>query len=104
MDFKTILETLPTIDHLTGLNVLDGETVIHHIPAVAGKLGSLRVYNALAQQFNSKLDRTSAEKGLEIFAEHTADAKANPGKHPNIDLLLAVIDENKNYQLVPIFA
>lgn len=104
MDFKTILETLPTIDHLTGLNVLDGETVIHHIPAVAGKLGSLRVYNALAQQFNGKLDRTSAEKGLEIFAEHTADAKANPGKHPNIDLLLAVIDENKNYQLVPIFA
>ncbi|WP_273381989.1 DUF2322 family protein [Actinobacillus porcinus] len=104
MDFKTILETLPTIDHLTGLNVLDGETVIHHIPAVAGQLGSLRVYNALAQQFNGKLDRTSAEKGLEIFAEHTADAKANPGKHPNIDLLLAVIDENKNYQLVPIFA
>lgn len=104
MDFKTILETLPTIDHLTGLNVLDGETVIHHIPAVAGKLGSLRVYNALAQQFNGKLDRTSAEKGLEIFAEHTADAKANPGKHPNIDLLLAVIDENKNYQLVSIFA
>lgn len=104
MDFKTILETLPTIDHLTGLNVLDGETVIHHIPAVAGKLGSLRVYNTLAQQFNGKLDRTSAEKGLEIFAEHTADAKANPGKHPNIDLLLAVIDENKNYQLVPIFA
>lgn len=104
MDFKTILETLPTIDHLTGLNVLDGETVIHHIPAVAGKLGSLRVYNALAQQFNGKLDRTSAEKGLEIFAEHTADAKVNPGKHPNIDLLLAVIDENKNYQLVPIFA
>lgn len=104
MDFKTILETLPTIDHLTGLNVLDGETVIHHIPAVAGKLGSLRVYNALAQQFNGKLDRTSAEKGLEIFVEHTADAKANPGKHPNIDLLLAVVDENKNYQLVPIFA
>lgn len=104
MGFKTILETLPTIDHLTGLNVLDGETVIHHIPTVAGKLGSLRVYNALAQQFNGKLDRTSAEKGLEIFAEHTADAKANPGKHPNIDLLLAVIDENKNYQLVPIFA
>lgn len=104
MDFKTILETLPTIDHLTGLNILDGETVIHHIPAVAGKLGSLRVYNALAQQFNGKLDRTSAEKGLEIFAEHTADAKVNPGKHPNIDLLLAVVGENKNYQLVPIFA
>lgn len=104
MDFKTILDTLPTIEHLSGLNVLDGETVIHHIPAVAEKLGSLRVYNALAQQFNGKLDRTSAEKGLEIFAEHTVDAKVNVGKHPNIDLLLDVIAENKTYQLQPILA
>lgn len=104
MDFKTILDTLPTIEHLSGLNVLDGKTLIHHIPAVAGKLGSLRVYNALAQQFNGKLDRTSAEKGLEIFAEHTVDAKVNVGKHPNIDLLLDVIAENKTYQLQPILA
>ena len=104
MDFKTILETLPQIEQLSGLNVLDGETVIHHIPAVAGKLGSLRVYNALVQQFNGKLDRTSAQKGLEIFAEHTADAQANPGKHPNIDLLFTVISENKTYQLQPILA
>jgi len=69
MDFKTILETLPSIDHLSGLTILDNGTVIHHIPAVAGKLGSLRVYNALAQEFNGKLDRTSAQKGLQLFAE-----------------------------------
>ena len=35
MNFKDILETLPTIDHLTGLDVLNGETVIHHIPVAA---------------------------------------------------------------------
>lgn len=104
MDFKTILNTLPTIDHLSGLNVLDGEQVIHHIPAVAGKLGSLRVYFALARQFNGKLDRTSAVKGLELFAEHTSDAKANPGKHPNIDLLCQVINEDLVYLLQPVTA
>lgn len=27
MNFKDILETLPSIDHLTGLDVLNGETV-----------------------------------------------------------------------------
>ena len=43
MDFKTVLDTLPPIDHLSGLTILDNGTVIHHIPAVAGKLGSLRV-------------------------------------------------------------
>ena len=99
MDFKTILETLPSIDHLSGLTILDNGTVIYHIPAVAGKLGSLRVYNALAQEFNGKLDRTSAQKGLQLFAEHTQDARENAGKHPNIDLLLRVIEQDLCYQI-----
>ena len=67
MNFKDILETLPSIEHLTGLDVLNGETVIHHIPAAPGKLGSLRLYNALAEKFNGKLDRTSAQQGIEWF-------------------------------------
>ncbi|MDY2796122.1 DUF2322 family protein [[Pasteurella] aerogenes] len=100
MDFKTILDSLPSIDHLQGLDVISNGNVIHHIPAIQGKLGSLRVYHALTQQFNGKLDRTCAEKGLQLFAEHTEDAKQNPGKHPNIDLLLRVIAENLEYQLI----
>ncbi|HDR1021274.1 TPA: DUF2322 family protein [Pasteurella multocida] len=101
MDFKTILDTLPSIEHLSGLAVMNGDTQVHHIPAIAGKLGSLRVYNALAVEFNGKLDRTSAQKGLQLFAEHTEDAKLNAGKHPNIDLLFHIIENNLNYQLVP---
>ena len=102
MNFKDILETLPTIDHLTGLDVLNGETVIHHIPAAPGKLGSLRLYNALAEKFNGKLDRTSAQQGIEWFAEHVEDAKQNPGNHPNIDLLFKVVAEELNYSLIPL--
>ena len=102
MNFKDILETLPTIDHLTGLDVLNGEAVIHHIPAAPGKLGSLRLYNALAEKFNGKLDRTSAQQGIEWFAEHVEDAKQNPGKHPNIDLLFKVIEEELSYSLMPL--
>ena len=102
MNFKDILETLPSIDHLTGLDVLNGETVIHHIPAAPVKLGSLRLYNALAEKFNGKLDRTSAQQGIEWFAEHVEDAKQNPGKHPNIDLLFKVVAEELNYSLIPL--
>lgn len=94
MNFSEILNTLPSIDHLSGLNVKQHGEVIHHIPAVQGKLGSLRLYNALAEKFNGKLDRTSAQQGIEWFAEHVEDAKANPGKHPNIDLLFNVIEKN----------
>ena len=46
MNFKDILETLPSIEHLTGLDILNGETVIHHIPAAPGKLGSLQIGRA----------------------------------------------------------
>lgn len=102
MNFKDILETLPSIEHLTGLDVLNGEIVIHHIPAAPGKLGSLRLYNALAEKFNGKLDRTSAQQGIEWFAEHVEDAKLNPGKHPNIDLLFKVVSEELSYSLVPL--
>ena len=102
MNFKDILETLPSIEHLTGLDVLNGETVIHHIPAAPGKLGSLRLYNALAEKFNGKLDRTSAQQGIEWFAEHVEDAKQNPGKHPNIYLLFKVVAEELNYSLIPL--
>lgn len=99
MTFNEILSMLPTIEGVKGIEVLDSDKVIHQIPAVEGKLGSLRVYNALAEQFAEKLDRQSAEQGLIWFAEHTADAKANPGKHPNIDLLLKVIAQNLQYRL-----
>ena len=102
MNFKEILETLPSIEHLTGLDVLNGEAVIHHIPAAPGKLGSLRLYHALAEKFNGKLDRTSAQQGIEWFAEHVEDAKQNPGKHPNIDLLFKVVAEELNYSLIPL--
>ena len=99
MTFNDNLATLAAVDHLSGLNVLNehGE-VIHHIPAVAGKLGSLKLYYALAQQFDGQLNAIAATQGLVWFAEHVADAAANPGKHPNVDLLVLVQAENKPYR------
>lgn len=100
MQFKDYLATFPAIEHLSALNVLNADhQVIHTIPAVEGKLGSLKLYHALAVQFQNKLDATAAEAGLIWFAEHVADAKANPGKHPNIDLLLQVIEKQQQFTL-----
>ena len=99
MTFNEILVALPTIEHLSEINILENGKQVHQIPAAPGKLGSLRVYNALAEEFNGKLDRTSAQKGLQLFAEHTQDARENVGKHPNIDLLLRVIEQDLCYQI-----
>lgn len=104
MNFQDNLSAMPDISHLSGLDILDAQgKVLHHIPAVQGKLGSLKLYNALAQKFDNRLD-PAAERGLFLFAEHTADARANPGKHPNIDLLFKVKTENLVLQLRPVEA
>jgi len=42
--------------------------------------------------------------GVEWYAEHTADARAFPGKHPNIDRLLAWAQGSVAYTLKAIAA
>lgn len=100
MQFKDYLATFSSIEHLAGLNVLNAEgDVVHTIPAIEGKLGSLKLYFALAEQFSYRLNAQSAEQGVIWFAEHVEDAKLNPGKHPNIDLLFKVIEQNLDFTL-----
>lgn len=105
MSFQDNLATLPAIDHLSGLNVCNSDgSVIHHIPAAPGKLGSLKLYHALAVEFGGVLNTAAAERGLTLFAEHVADAEAHPGKHPNIDLLFQVQQQNLSLKLQPVDA
>lgn len=46
----------------------------------------------------------AAKKGLELYAEHTEDAQAHPGKHPNIDRLIALVAEKKTLRIKHVFA
>lgn len=90
MSFAENLKKLPGISHLAAINLLDADgQVVASIENKAGSQGSLAVYNHLAQTYGS-INAEAARKGLEIFAEHTEDERANPGKHPNIARLLAV--------------
>ncbi|MDO5626606.1 MAG: DUF2322 family protein [Pseudomonadota bacterium] len=105
MNFTETLATLPAADHLRGLDVLDASgAVLHHIPAAPGKMGSLRVYAALAARFDGQLNDAAVAQGLAWFAEHVADARARPGAHPNIDLLLARQSGQAPLRLVPLAA
>jgi hypothetical protein len=90
MNFSDTLKTLPGIGHLAGLDLLDaaGQTVAT-LDNRPGQAGSVCVYQALAQR-HDRIDAAAAREGLALYAEHTADARAFPGKHPNIDRLLLV--------------
>lgn len=89
--FKDNLAQLPPIGGIARIDLIDpAGTVVATIPNEAGKQGSLALYNHLAQNFPA-LDAAAAEHGLALFAEHTPDAKARPGAHPNIDRLLDIV-------------
>lgn len=90
MSFAENLKKLPGISHLAAINLLDADgNVVAAIENKPGSQGALAVYNHLAQTYGS-INAEAAKKGLEIFAEHTEDERANPGKHPNIARLISI--------------
>jgi hypothetical protein len=88
--FKDNLQLLPSVDNVSCIDLVDeAGVVIASIANQPGKQGSLAVYHYLKHVFEI-LDAQAAEHGLLVFAEHTADARQNPGAHPNVDRLLAI--------------
>jgi hypothetical protein len=93
MGFANNLKQLPGVENIEKLDLLDsGGKVVATLENKPGKAGSLAVYNHLILR-HGRIDVVSAAEGLTLFAEHTEDARKNPGKHPNIDRLFQVIDE-----------
>lgn len=102
MNFAERLKTLPSVAHLASLDLLDATgavvATLHNQP---GQAGSLAVYHALAQQHGGTITPAAAVLGLQWYAEHTADAEAHPGKHPNIDRLVAWSQGTVSFQVRP---
>jgi hypothetical protein len=100
VNFAETLKTLPAIDHLAALHLVDAEGQrVATLENKPGKAGSLAVYHALAQQHGGQITPAAARQGLALFAEHTADAKARPGAHPNIDRLFAWAEGQVSYRV-----
>lgn len=86
-------DTLKTLPEFAGQKIIltdvDGVEVAV-IANAPGTAGSFRVYAHLVQQYGA-IDAEAAAEGLTIFAEHTQDASLHPGRHPNIDRLIAIL-------------
>lgn len=101
MQFSEVLASLPSIDHIAAIELFSSEdqtTPVARIENKPGSAGSVRVYQALIAEFGA-INVSAAEKGLTLYAEHTADAVAFPGKHPNIDRLLHVKESGQCFQV-----
>ena len=99
MTFAEILATLPAVDHITHIELIAADgSVAAMIENRPGQAGSVRVYHALALRCGA-IDAAAAEEGLRLYAEHSADASAHPGKHPNIDRLFDIIAQGLRYDV-----
>lgn len=87
--FKENLEQFPSTDGIERIDIYKGDQLQGTIENVDGQRGSLALYLYLHKTMGA-IDYSTARRGLELYAEHTADAMAHPGKHPNIDRLLLV--------------
>ena len=98
MKFAERLQQLPAVAHLAGLQVLDAQgATVATLENKPGQAGSLAIYHALAALYGDTLTPQAARLGLEWYAEHTADALAHPGKHPNIDRLRTWADGDATF-------
>ena len=102
MNFAERLKTLPSVAHLASMDLLDASgAVVATLYNQPGQAGSLAVYHALAQQHGGVITPAAAVLGLQWYAEHTADAAAHPGKHPNIDRLVDWSQGTASYLVRP---
>jgi hypothetical protein len=104
MAFADNLKQLPGVSHLAALQLLDeAGQVLATIENKPGQAGSLAVYNHLAQLYGA-IGPDAAKKGLELYGEHGEDARLNPGKHPNIDRLIGLMERGESLRVKQVFA
>ncbi len=93
--FSDVLQSLDDSSHVSRIEMYkkDGSEagVIENKP---GSLGSIKVYYHLARMYG-EISLDAAVEGLSLYAEHTEDAENCPGKHPNIDRLLNILEDEQ---------
>ena len=97
--FKDVLETLEDASHIKNIEFYNkDQELVGHIENKPGSMGSMKVYHHLWLVFG-ELNLDAAAEGLDLYSEHTEEAQNHPGKHPNIDRLLDIIETEEVYSI-----
>lgn len=96
--FNDILLTLDDSDRIDRIEIYRNNSLIGTIENKPGSQGSIKVYQHLWKLFGA-ITLDAAIEGLDLYSEHTEDAEKNPGKHPNIDRLLSVMENEESLDL-----
>lgn len=93
--FSDVLLTLDNTDHVKRIELYhengNAAGVIDNKP---GSQGSVKVFHHLYKMYGG-ITLDAAVEGLSLYAEHTEDAENCPGKHPNVDKLISVLENEE---------
>ncbi|MBC7697391.1 MAG: DUF2322 family protein [Bacteroidia bacterium] len=93
--FSDVLQTLDDASHVQKIELYNNDGspagVLENKP---GSQGSVKVYYHLFRMYG-EISLDAAVEGLSLYAEHTDDAENCPGKHPNVDRLLNILEDEK---------
>jgi hypothetical protein len=93
--FSDVLLTLDSVDEVQRIELYyeNGEPAgaIENKP---GSQGSVKVFHHLYKMYGG-ITLDAAVEGLALYAEHTEDAENCPGKHPNVDRLINVLENEE---------
>jgi hypothetical protein len=91
--FSDILLTLDSAENVQRIEFYDqNDQPAGFIENKPGTQGSIKVYHHLYRMYGA-ITLDAAVEGLSLYGEHTEDAENHPGKHPNIDRLLTILDK-----------
>ncbi len=90
--FSDVLLTLDSADEVQRIELyLENGTLAGSIENKPGSQGSVKVFYHLYKMYGG-ITLDAAVEGLALYAEHTEDAENCPGKHPNVDRLINVLE------------
>ena len=98
--FSDVLLTLDSADEVQRIELyLENGTPAGSIENKPGSQGSVKVFNHLFKMYGG-ITLDAAVEGLALYAEHTEDAENCPGKHPNVDRLLYVLENEEPLNVI----
>ena len=93
--FSEVLLTLDNTDHVKRIELYhENGSAAGVIDNKSGSQGSVKVFHHLYKMYGG-ITLDAAVEGLSLYAEHTEDAENCPGKHPNVDRLINVLENEE---------
>ncbi len=99
-NFAAEFNNLPDAGHLKKITLSNIDSKqSHSIDNIPGKQASVKILYSIAQVNDFKITATQAEAGIILFGDYTAEEKQQPNSHPNIRLLLDIIEHNQTWEV-----